>query len=97
VEIRFVVGGIALACITVCGLTGTLASYEMMDKVNAKLPKEEQFEAWRGWYAGKTLRLHREYKRLYPEGRLLFRVRMLMAIMFACVAICAWCFRFFAK
>jgi hypothetical protein len=54
---------------SICGLLSTFAGYEMMDKVNAKLPKEDQFDPL-GWYWSTTRRLHREYKRLYPSGRL---------------------------
>ena len=93
---RVVVGISALVCVSICGMISTFASWEMMDKVNEKLPREEQF-AGLGWYASKTLRLHREYKRLYPDGRLLLKVRVLTAIMFAGVVISAWGFGFFAK
>jgi hypothetical protein len=73
-----------------------LTTYEMMDKVNEKLPKEEQFGAlW--WYASKYQRLHREYRRMYPEGGLLLKVRVLWALMFACMFVCVWEFGFFAK
>jgi hypothetical protein len=63
---------------------------EMMDKVNARLPQEQQFDpSW--WYFPKTQRLHREYRRLYPEGRLFQRVRTLMAVSFVCLLTSAWC------
>src|SRR5215472_6120541 len=94
-SVRIIVGVIALAGISVCGLISTLAHHEIVDRVNAKLLKSEQFDhLW--WYASKTLRLHSEYKRLYPEGRLLFKVRMLMALMFSCLLVCAWALGFFA-
>jgi len=38
-----IVGVVALACISICGMVSTFTRYEMMDKVNEKLPKEEQF------------------------------------------------------
>ena len=69
---------------------------EMVDKVNDLLPKGEQF-APLGWYYSKNRRLKREYKRLYPDGRLLLKVRVLTALMFACLLICAWGFGFFAR
>jgi hypothetical protein len=86
---RIVVGIVALACGSVCGMMATLANFEVADRVNDKLPKEEQF-GWIGWYYSKTQRLHREYKRLYPGGRLVSKVRVLSALMFACLFICAW-------
>ena len=73
---RVIVGIVALACVSTCGMIATLANLEMMDKVNDKLPKKERLAAL-GWYFSKTQRLHREYKRLYPEGRLLLKVRCL--------------------
>lgn len=93
---RMMVAIAALACVSICGLVATLANSEMVDKVNGKLPKGEQF-AELGWYWSKYQRLHREYKRLYPGGRLLFKVRVLTAMMFACLLICAWVLGFFAR
>jgi hypothetical protein len=93
---RVIVGILALACGSICGLVSGSAYSEMTDKVNERLPKEQQFaELW--WYASKYQRLHREYKRLYPEGRLLLRVRVLTVAMFACWLICAWGIGLFAK
>jgi hypothetical protein len=91
-----VVGIVALAGVSICGLVGSLTSVEMVDKVNEMLPKGEQF-APLGWYFSKYQRLNREYKRLYPDGRLLLRVRVLTALMFACLLICALSFGFFAR
>jgi hypothetical protein len=93
---RVIVGIAALACVSICGLVATLANFEMVDKVNGKLPNGKQF-AELGWYWSKFQRLHREYKRLYPAGRLLFKFRILMAMMFACLVICAWVLRFFGR
>ena len=90
---RVIVGIVALACVSICGMIGTFANFEMVDKVNDKLPKEEQF-AVLGWYFAKTQRLHREYKRLYPDGHLLVKVRVLMALGIACLLISAWGFGF---
>jgi hypothetical protein len=93
---REIVGIAAVACGSICGLVSALTNLGMMDKVNGKLPKEEQFAAT-GWYWFKTRRLHREYQRLYPGERLLFRYRILTAIMFACVVVWLWGFGFFAR
>jgi hypothetical protein len=91
-----IVGIVALAGVSICGLVGSLASFEMVDKVNDMLPKEQRFAAL-GWYFSKYQRLNREYKRLYPDGRLLLKVRVLTALMFACLLICALSFGFFAR
>ena len=92
---RLVIGIGAVACVSVCGLLSTFASSGMVDQVNAKLPKAEQFEGL-GWFTEKTLRLHREYRRLYPEGRLLFKLRVLTVLMFTCLLVCAWAFGIFS-
>ena len=92
---RFIVGIVALGCVSVCGLVATIANFEMMEMVNEKLPKGEQF-AVLGWYFSKRQRLHREYERLFPDGHLLLRVRVATALMFACLLICAWGLGFFA-
>jgi len=77
-------------------MLATIASFQMVDKVNEKLPKESQF-AQLGWYWAKTLRLHREYNRLYPSGQLSRKVRVLVGLMFTSLLICAWGFGFFGK
>jgi len=93
---RLIVGIVAVLSASICGMTTSFTNWEMMDRVNERLPKEEQFGAlW--WYPSKSLRLRREYKRLYPGGRLLLKVRVLTALMFTCVLISTWCFRFFTK
>jgi hypothetical protein len=68
----------------------------MADKVNGRLPKNDQF-AQLGWYWTKTLRLHREYKRLYPSGHLSRKVRLLGGLMFSGLLVCAWSLGFFGK
>jgi hypothetical protein len=67
---------------------------EMVDKVNARLAKEEQF-ALLGWHSSKYVRLHLEYKRPYPDGRLLFKARRLTALSFVCIVTCGWGFGIF--
>ena len=93
---RLIVGVVALACVLVCGLAASLATFEILDKVNDKLPKGEQF-ATLGWYFSKYKRLNREYKRLYPDGRLLLKGRVLTVLMFASMLICAWGLGFFSR
>jgi len=52
-----IVGIVALACTSICGLITTFTGFEMVDRVNEKLPEENQFETL-GWYFSKTQRLH---------------------------------------
>jgi hypothetical protein len=62
-SLRVAVGIVSLVCGSICGMTATFKMLGMVDQVNERLPKEEQFDSL-GWYLTKTQRLHREYKRL---------------------------------
>ena len=95
-NLRYVIGIIALAGVSVCGLTASLVGSEMVDKVNGLLPAEQQF-APLGWYWSKYRRLKNEYKRLYPAGNLLRMQRALTLVMFACLLISCWGFGFFVR
>jgi hypothetical protein len=88
---RLLIGIAAIAGVSVCGLT--VVNYEMVDQVNGRLPKDVQFSPL-GWYLPKTLRLHREYRRLLPDGRLLLQIRLLIALMFGSLMGCAWALSF---
>lgn len=63
-----------------------ITNFAVVEAVNARLPATEQFGDF-GWSLSKTLRLHREYRRLYPEGRLLQQQGILVAVMFSCVLV----------
>ena len=93
---RLMVGIVALAGGSICGVLGSLVSFEMIDKVNDRLPKDQRF-AELGWYFSKYQRFNREYRRLCPDGRLLVKQRVLTALMFACLLITAWGFGFFTR
>jgi hypothetical protein len=88
IGIAAIVGGSTL------GLLSAMVSQRMADQVNERLPKDQQFFPL-GWYFQKTLRLHREYKRLLPDGNLATKVRTMTALMFACLLIAAWALGFF--
>ena len=92
--IHVMVGIAALACAAVCGMIGTFAAFEMMDKVNDKLPREQQFDP-SGWYPPKYQRLQSEYRRLYPDGPLLVKARVVMVLLFTCLLVAAWGFGLF--
>ena len=70
--IRFATVILLLLGVGALGTASAITGFKIVDAVNAKLPKQEQFEPL-GWYLTKTIRLHREYRRLYPTGRLLWR------------------------
>ena len=82
-----------MACGSICAFLATFATFGMVDQVNDRLPEAEKFShLW--WYQTKRRRLNDKYKMLYPEGRLLRRVRLLTALMFAGLFIAAYCFGF---
>jgi hypothetical protein len=91
-----IIGIVALVGASICGLVASLTNLEMADKVNEMLPKDEQFFPL-GWYFSKTQRLHRGYKRLCPDGRLLIKCRVLTVVAFACLLICACLLGFFRR
>ena len=93
---RIMIGILALLGMFTCGLIASLKSFQMVDKVNGRLPKQEQFDPlW--WHTSKRQRLVREYKRLYPDGHLLTHSRIAMSVGLVCLLISAWGFRFFAR
>ena len=89
---RVIVGIIALVYGSACAMAAMFTTYGMLDRVNKKLPIEQQFDPL-GWYYLKSLRLRREYKRLYPDGRLLSRIRFLTVMIFGCLVILLWVLR----
>ena len=59
-----------------CGLACSIMFIQIFDAVNEKLPKAERFsEDW--WYSARLTDLSRQYRRLYPAGRLLYRLHAL--------------------
>jgi hypothetical protein len=91
---RVIVGIAAVVGTAACGLFGALANVEMVEEVNSRLPKDAQISPM-GWYLSKTLRLHREYKRLFPTGTLLMRVRIAIVVAFGCMLGGVWALGFF--
>jgi hypothetical protein len=91
---RLIVGIAALVGTAACGLSSAIANMEIAEEVKSRLPKDAQFSPM-GWYLSKTLRLHREYKWLFPTGTLLIRVRFAIAIAFGCSLGGVWALRFF--
>jgi hypothetical protein len=93
---KLAIGAVAFACALACALIASFAVFEMVDKVNERLPAERQF-ALLGWYWLKYQRLAAEYKRLFPDGNLWRRYRVLTALMFVCGLIFAWGFGIFGR
>lgn len=88
ITVKSVVEFVLILCMGGLGLAGSLTALQMVDEVNAKLPTNEQFNGL-GWYAAKTQRLHREYRRLFPSGRLLWRQRILTVAALICLLVVA--------
>jgi hypothetical protein len=93
---HLIVAIIALVCGTFCGMSASFAIFEMVDKVNEQMPEQHQFAHY-GWYWFKYRRLIGEYRRLYPDGSLVRRYRLLIVIMVGCLLISAWGLGFFAR
>jgi len=93
-SLRIIIGILAIAGVSTLGLLSTVTSYKMVDQVNALLPRERRFSDF-GWWAGKRLRLHTEYRQLFPDGNLLTRFWIITALMFACMLVLAWAIGFF--
>ena len=89
-------GIVFLAAMAICGLLTSLRTFEMVDRVNEKLPKDEQFKPL-GWHLSKQQNLWRSYKSLYPNGALLLQVHVLTAFGAVSLLVAAWCFSFFAR
>jgi hypothetical protein len=89
VSLRLIIGLMALVCVPVCGFISTIAFYEMVDRVNEKLPEGRRF-SYERWYWFKYSRFVTEYQRLFPDGPLLDKVRVWRNAMFAFIAIFFW-------
>jgi hypothetical protein len=77
-----------LLCVGGFGLASTINQFAIVEAVNARLPACEQFDPF-WWGPFKILKLHQEYRRLYPDGRLLRREAVLVAVMFVCILLVA--------
>jgi hypothetical protein len=60
-----------------CVLWGVVINLRRVDRVNERLPAEQQF-AVLGWWPAKRARFEREYERLFPDRSLRRKERMLL-------------------
>ena len=90
---RLSISFLLLLCVGSCGVASVITGFAIVDAVNAKLPTDEQFNQL-GWDFGKTLRLHRTYRRLFPDGRLLRRQGVLTLLALVCLLIVLTLFGF---
>jgi multidrug efflux pump subunit AcrB len=89
---RSIVGAIAYACAVACALLSCFSGYAATNKVNQKLPAEEKFGLF-FWEFTKHARLRREYRRLYPDGKLLRNAFMFSVAFFLLMLIAGWAYR----
>jgi hypothetical protein len=85
---KLVAACVLLLCVGGLGLGASIIQFAIVDAVNDKLPENEQFNHL-GRYPTKTVRLHREYRRLYPTGNLLRRQRILWWLALVCLVLAA--------
>jgi hypothetical protein len=65
---------LAMLSVSTFGMLSTFLVSKIVDQVNLRLPADQRFSPlW--WYPTKTLRLLREYRRLYPTADLVRRLR----------------------
>jgi len=93
---RAIVAIVAVAGVALCGLVTSVINQQIVTKVNERLPKESQFSAV-GWYYTKSRRLHREYRRLFPSGRLLWAERAFGVTMAGFCICLVWAIGFFQQ
>lgn len=74
--VRLTLALLFLACVSGFGLAVGITHLAIVEAVNSRLPPPKQFE-YLGWGPGKSSRLRREYRCLYPEGTLLRRAGIL--------------------
>jgi len=79
-NVPFAVGGLFAAAVT-CAVLGGYVMFAMIGEVNRKLPEDQQISYLWGHYA-KYQRILREYRRLYPKGRLGSAWMLLVALVF---------------
>lgn len=92
---RLAVGVVAFAFALLCAKAASLLVSKMVSEVNKRLPIEQQFSPLDFWSAYR--RLYAEYKRLYPDGNLWDKYRVLVSLMFVGSLISAWIFGIFGR
>jgi len=72
-----------------CILVGSLINAAMIKKVNARLPKEQQF-SYLGGRLVRMMRLPSEYRRFYPEGKMYIALGTFVAVGVVCALCGLW-------
>jgi hypothetical protein len=82
--------GAAMTCMVLSGLV----TFAMIGEINRKVPEEDRI-SYLGGGPDKPLHLYREYRRLYPDGRLHRLLVALLVCMMVLLAFVAWWLRNF--
>ena len=77
--VRLIFGFVFLAFVSGFGLSASLTHLTIVEAVNAKLSRSDQFGQL-GWGPVKSLKLSNQYRRLYPTGKLLRRAGILAGV-----------------
>jgi hypothetical protein len=86
---RHIAAAAAICLMSICGLSATLVQQRMIGKINERLVRDQQIEPfWFTW--SKNRRILREYRRMYPLGRLATFYMVLVAAAFVLLFLCAW-------
>lgn len=87
--VRLIFAVVGMLGVMVSAVFSNILIDEMLDRVNAKLPEQEQISPifWHYW---KLRRLTREYKRLYPDAPLIKKINRLRVILFASSLVMVW-------
>jgi hypothetical protein len=86
---RIILAIAAFLAALICIVSGNVAMYSMMVRMNRILPATEQI-GYLGFNPAKILRIFREYRRLYPQGRLNSLCKGFVAAGFAFMIVFAW-------
>ena len=84
--LRLALALVFLLCVSGFGLAAAINHMAIVEAVNAKLPTAEQFGEL-GWGPSKRVKLSNEYRRLYPDGKLLRRGRILASFSLCSLAV----------
>lgn len=79
---------------TSCLVSAGFVLFAMIGEVNRKLPEQNQISYLFG-HSDKYSYIHKEYRRLYPKGRLLLYLKILLATGFGLLLVFAWRFGMF--
>jgi uncharacterized protein YggT (Ycf19 family) len=84
---------VVIAGFAACGITSMVICNAIVEAINQKRDSRNQLEIF-WWHMGVYLRVFREYKALYPQGRLIRSYLVAVSIALVLVLIAALVFLF---